>query len=151
MPDRCAIIRTGTWARRAGIRWSGADARLGWVPGSAGRRSREDRELGDEAADGPPPPQREADVLQAGDSRSTNTTIEMIYGHVHLTETVIALTLAGFAAFVGYVAIRYRDSPERMPSSRTKTIALGFSVTVGLLAFVIWLTVFVASADSRRA
>lgn len=80
-----------------------------------------------------------------------NTTIEIIYGHVHITETVIALVLAGFAAVVGYVAVGYRDSSERMPSSRTKTIALEFSVAVGLLAFVIWLTVFNASANFRQA
>lgn len=80
-----------------------------------------------------------------------NTTIETIYGHVPITETVVALMLAAFAAVVGYVAVRYRDSSGRMPSSRTKTIALEFSVAVGLVAFVIWLTVFIASANSRQA
>jgi hypothetical protein len=120
-------------------------------PGGVGRRSRKDRELAVTRLPTARPNHDERPVLQVGDSRSMNTAMETIYGHVHIAETVIALMLAGFAAVVGYVAICYRDGSGRMPSPRTKTIALEFSVAAGLVAFVIWLTVFIASADSRQA
>lgn len=151
MHDQRTTTRTGLRARRAGIRWPRMDARVkcscavrvagaAWIANSRWR-SCQCAQLNHD----------ERPVVQVGDPRSMNTTVEMIYGHIHITETVIALTLAAFAAIVGYVAARYRDGSGRMATSRTKAIALEFSVAVGLVAFVIWLTVFIVSANSRQA
>lgn len=91
-------------------------------------------------------------VVHVADPRTVHTVALAVPGRVHLAEAMAAAAvLALFAATVAFVSVRYRDRGGRAAPSGSRRNALEVSVALGVMAFVVWLSVFIASADSKRA